>query len=154
MPCIILPVNKSAIVLAAVVLAFWGAGCASIRPLPGSRPPVVKRMLVTGYCPCQECCSWHRNWLLRPVYSSGPLKGQPKEVGVTASGTKARHGTIAADTTRYPFGTVMYIEGYGYGRVEDQGGAIKGDHIDLYFSSHREAEKWGKRTRWVDIWSH
>lgn len=132
-------------------LLIVAAGCASIRRPSGS-PPVERRMLVTGYCPCRECCSWHRNWLFRPVYDSGPLKGKRKDVGLTASGTKARHGTIAADTRRYPFGTVMWIEGYGMGRVEDQGGAIKGDHIDLFFKSHADAEEWGKRTRRVKIW--
>ena len=143
-----------ALLLLVLGLAILGTGCASIRPSSGSQAPVVRRMLVTGYCPCQECCGWHRNWLGRPVYSSGPLKGQRKEVGMTASGVKARHGTIAADTSRYPFGTIMYIEGYGYGRVEDQGGAIKDDHIDLFFFSHREAQRWGKRTRSVSLWAH
>lgn len=71
---------------------------------------------------------------------------------MTASGTRARRGTLAADTTRYPFGTVMHIDGYGMGRVEDQGGGITGDHVDLFFPSHREALAWGKRYRWVDIW--
>lgn len=89
---------------------------------------------------------------MRPVYSAGPLKGKRKEVGVTASGTKAKHGTIAADISRYPYGTVMYIEGYGMGRVEDQGGAIKGEHIDLYFSTHREAQEWGRRVKKVRVW--
>ena len=28
-----------------------------------------------------------------------------------------RHGTIAADTTYYPFGTRMFIPGYGWGEV-------------------------------------
>lgn len=134
-----------------MVLALWMAGCASIRPPRDSRP-VDRKILTTGYCPCQECCSWHRNWLLRPVFSSGPLKGRRKEVGVTASGSKARRGTIAADTSRYPFGTVMYIEGYGVGRVEDQGGAITGEHIDLYFPTHREAQEWGKRVKRVRVW--
>ena len=138
-----------AVVLGVILL---GAGCATIRPPPGSAR-VDRRMLVTGYCPCRECCDWHRNWLFRPVYSSGPLKGQRKEIGMTASGTHARHGTIAADTQRYPFGTVMKIEGYGTGRVEDQGGAIKGDHIDLYFDSHREAAAWGKRYVRVQVWA-
>jgi 3D (Asp-Asp-Asp) domain-containing protein len=81
------------------------------------------------------------------------LKGKRKEVGVTASGTKAKHGTLAADTRCFPFGTVMKIPGYGMGRVEDQGGAIKGDHIDLYFGTHREAQEWGKRYVRVLVWS-
>lgn len=137
-----------AVVLGAILL---GAGCASVRP-PSGEAPVERRMLVTGYCPCQKCCEWHRNWLFRPVYSSGPLKGKRKDVGMTASGVRARHGTIAADTRRYAFGTVMKIDGYGMGRVEDQGGAIKGDHIDLFFDSHQDAVEWGKRYVRVLIW--
>jgi hypothetical protein len=57
-----------------------------------------------------------------------------------------RHGTIAADTTHYPFGTRMFIPGYGWGEVEDRGGAIKGAHrIDLYHRSHDNALQWGRR---------
>jgi len=109
-------------------------------------------MLTTGYCPCRLCCGWRRNWLGRPVYVSGPLAGQHKDVGMTASGTKAQKGTIAADTTRYPFGTILYIPGYGCGRVEDRGADIKGDHIDLFFETHREAMAWGRRYLPVRIW--
>jgi len=88
----------------------------------------------------------------RPVYSYGPNKGKPKKVGVTASGTRARHGTIAADTRYLPFGTVIYVPGYGYGRVEDRGGAIKGAKIDLWFSSHDKAKQWGRRKIKVKVW--
>ena len=49
-----------------------------------------------------------------------------KTTGITASGTRATAGrTIAA--------------------VEDRGGAIRGNRIDLYFSSHSEALAWGVR---------
>ncbi len=55
-------------------------------------------------------------------------------------------GTIAADTKYYPFGTHMYVPGYGHGIVEDRGGAIKGpNRIDLYFNSHSEALAWGRK---------
>ncbi len=61
-------------------------------------------------------------------------------------------GTIAADTQYYPFGTRMYIPGYGWGVVEDRGGAIKGpDRIDLFFNSHTEAMQWGRRKVAVEI---
>lgn len=61
-------------------------------------------------------------------------------------------GTIAADTRYYPFGTRMYVPGYGWGRVEDRGGAIKGkDRIDLYFASHEDALLWGRRKLRVQI---
>ena len=82
----------------------------------------------------------------------GPGKGQPKEVGITAAGTRADWGTIAADTRYYPFGTIMYVPGYGWGRVEDIGGAIKGDHIDLYFPTHNEAIEWGRQWHKVKVW--
>ena len=109
-------------------------------------------MTVTAYCSCGKCCSWHRDMLLRAVHSSGPNKGKRKKVGITASGTRAKRGTIAADTSRYPFGTIMYVEGYGYGRVEDRGGAIKGNKIDLYFPSHNQALRWGRKQRTVLVW--
>ncbi|MCP4292617.1 MAG: hypothetical protein GY780_12375 [bacterium] len=63
-----------------------------------------------------------------------------------------RDGTIAADTKYYPFGTRMYVPGYGWGVVEDRGGAIKGpDRIDLYFNSHNEALQWGRKKVKVNI---
>ncbi len=127
------------------------SGCARFHPPRGVRPQTVT-ILTTGYCRCGKCCGWKRNWLLRPVYSSGPLKGKIKKVGITASGTHARKGTIAADTRRFPFGTIMYIEGYGYGRVEDRGGAIKGAHIDLFFRTHNQALEWGRQTKKVKVW--
>lgn len=61
-------------------------------------------------------------------------------------------GSIAADTRFYPFGTKMYVPGYGWGIVEDRGSAIKGPtRIDLYFESHEEALKWGRRKLYVKI---
>lgn len=58
----------------------------------------------------------------------------------------AKDGTLAADTRYNPFGTRMFIPGYGWGVVEDRGGAIKGSRrLDLYYSSHNDALKWGRR---------
>ncbi len=64
----------------------------------------------------------------------------------------ARDGTVAADTAHYPFGTRLYIPGYGYGVVEDRGGAIKGARrLDLYYDSHADALHWGRRSVEVEI---
>lgn len=61
-------------------------------------------------------------------------------------------GTIAADTKFYPFGTRMYIPGYGWGTVEDRGGAIKGPtRIDIFYNSHTEALQWGRKRVQVTI---
>jgi len=124
-------------------------GCASSIKPPRDARGVDVPMMTTGYCKCGVCCGWTHTWYGKPV-----IKGtrDRKQVGVTASGTKARPGTIAADTTRYPFGTIMYIPGYGYGRVEDRGSAIKGDHIDLFFKRHRQALRWGRQQHTVRVW--
>ena len=132
-------------------LVVLSCSCARIRP-PDDVKPLTRVLLATGYCKCGTCCGWRRTWYGRPVYSGGSLKGKRKEIGATASGAQAQKGKIAADTSKYPFGTIMYIEGYGYGRVEDRGGAIKGEHIDLYFSSHKKAQNWGKKKLNVKIW--
>lgn len=80
---------------------------------------------VTAYCGCSACCG--------------------KSNGITASGTKATEGrTIAADTSKYPFGTELVIDGKTY-VVEDRGGAISGNRIDIYFNSHSDALQWGVR---------
>ena len=102
-------------------------------------------LTVTGYCECKICCGWKRNWRFQPVYAYGPSAGKPKKIGITASGTKAVKGTIAADTKIFPYGTIIQVPGYGIGRVEDIGGAIKGRHIDLFFNSHKEALEWGRQ---------
>lgn len=135
-----------------VFLCLMLAGCATgIKP-PRDASSSKLVLEATGYCKCKKCCGWKRNWLLRPVVASGPSEGKKKKIGQTASGTKAEPGTIAADTNRFPFGTVMYIPGYGYGRVEDRGGAIKGNKIDLFFKTHKQALQWGRRQVETEVW--
>ena len=106
----------------------------------------VIRMETTAYCPCGLCCSWKRDKWGRPVIASGRDRGKPKAVGITASGTRAHPGTIAADTRHYPLGTVLFVPGYAYGVVEDRGGDIRGRHrLDLFYNTHNEARQWGRK---------
>ncbi|MEG2414629.1 MAG: 3D domain-containing protein [Kiritimatiellia bacterium] len=128
-------------------------GCNTISP-PLRVKPSLQTLTVTGYCNCKKCCGWERSWvrLGAPVFASGPQKGERKEVGLTASGRKARTGTAAVDRSLFPLGTVFYVPGYGYARGEDVGGAIKGNHIDLWFPSHQAALEWGKQTLPVTVW--
>lgn len=107
--------------------------------------------MTTGYCNCGKCCSWRKKWFFfgEPVYNYGKLQGKPKKVGVTAKGTTAHIGTIAADPSVWKFGTKLSVPGYGDGVVEDIGGAIKGRHIDLWFPTHAEAIRWG--VRWLRV---
>ena len=134
-------------------LLFVLSSCSRMKTR-GMREQVV-RMEVTAYCDCKKCCGWKRKWgccLLPRVYASGPNKGKRKRVGITADGTKAEKGTIAADTRLYPFGTIMYVPGYGWGEVHDRGSAIKGNHIDLFFKSHKKALEWGRQRLNVKVY--
>ncbi len=128
-------------------------GCSGIRPPKGVKSKMV-RMTVTGYCDCGECCGWERSWwrLGMPVYSSGPNEGKRKEIGITATGSETHHGTAAVDKRVFPYGTIFYVPGYGYARGEDAGGAIKGNHIDLWFASHAAAKRWGRKVLNVEVW--
>jgi len=139
------------ILLLFTLSTFIFISCRNISPPTRNDVRFSRNMIVTGYCECGECCSWRRNWLFQPVYATGKNAGKYKEVGMCADGTMAKIGTIAADTKLYPFGTKMYIPGYGYGVVHDRGGAIKGNHIDLFFNSHQAALNWGHKKMKVYI---
>lgn len=69
--------------------------------------------------------------------------------GRTYSGTLVRYGTLAVDPSVIPLGTRVYIPGYGVGKAEDIGGAIKGNQIDLGFEDVLKGW-WYKQ--WTDIY--
>ncbi len=81
--------------------------------------------------------------ILATGYSSTPDQtwGDPF---TTASGTRVHWGTIACPP-EYPFGVEVTIEDLGTFVCEDRGGAIKGNHFDIWFHSRAEALQWGKR---------
>jgi RHS repeat-associated protein len=102
---------------------------------PAGTVPKKQKMLVTGYDNSKQ--------------STGKSPGD-KGYGVTKSGTKAGPGTVAAPT-KYPMGTKMIVPGYGTGTVEDRGGAIKGAHIDVWFSTTTQAMDWGAQHLTVTV---
>lgn len=66
--------------------------------------------------------------------------------GRTATGQKATEGrTIAVDPGVIPLGWWVYIEGIGYRRAEDTGGAVRGSKIDVFFNSYAEAISFGRK---------
>jgi 3D (Asp-Asp-Asp) domain-containing protein len=75
--------------------------------------------------------------------STGKAPGHP-DYGKTAGRTIAGPGTIAAPPT-FKFGTRMYVPGYGWGTVQDRGGVIQGNHLDVWFETVAEARKWGRQ---------
>ncbi len=75
----------------------------------------------------------------------------------TASGTLARVGAVAVDPRVIPMGTKLYIEStdgfptYGFAVAEDRGRSIKGNKIDLYYNTRKEAMRFGRRNVTVYI---
>lgn len=85
---------------------------------------------ITAYCSCAKCCG--------------------KATGRTASGTRATAGRTVAASGQFAFGTQLNIGGHVY-TVEDRGGAIKGNKIDIFVNSHAEALQWGVRYLPVNV---
>ena len=79
---------------------------------------------VTAYCPCKKCCG--------------------KTNGKTASGKIATANHTVAASKQFAFGTQLVIGGKVY-TVEDRGGAIKGNRIDIFFASHKAALQFGRK---------
>lgn len=89
-------------------------------------PMVVK---ATGYAPLdpravEGMCYW----------------GDPR---ITASRAPSNPSRTVAMGPSIPYGTQVYIPGIGYRVVEDRGGAIKDDCIDIMFRTQEEAFTFG-----------
>ncbi len=85
---------------------------------------------VTAYCACMKCCG--------------------KTNGITASGTHATANRTIATPSTFKFGTKVLINGTTY-TVEDRGGAIQGNRIDIYMNTHSEALAFGVRYLYVEV---
>jgi uncharacterized protein YabE (DUF348 family) len=107
----------------------------------------TKAMIVsaTAYCPgtpesgCPLTAMGH-------AFCTGPYND-----GYTYTGMKCRQGLgtlesprmIAVDPRVIPLHSMLYIEGYGFARAEDIGGAIKGNKIDILFDKHSDVARFG-----------
>lgn len=85
---------------------------------------------ITAYCSCAKCCG--------------------KSNGITSSGRKAQANHTIAAPANFAIGTQLRINGTVY-TVEDRGGAIKGNRIDIYVNSHSEALAWGVKYLNVEV---
>ena len=92
---------------------------------------VYIKFTATAYCGCAKCCG--------------------KSTGKTASGTTATAGRTVAMSSSYSFGTKIEIQGMGTYIVEDRGGAIKGNRIDIFFSNHQKALDFGRKTVYLKV---
>ena len=96
------------------------------------KSPKVVTMNTSAYCSCATCCG--------------------KSNGVTSSGKHATAWHTVAAGSGYPIGTVIYIPALanqpngGWFVVEDRGGAISNNRIDIYMGSHSAALSFGRKT--------
>jgi len=92
--------------------------------------PKVSTFNTSAYCSCVSCCG--------------------KSNGITSSGAKASSWYTIAAGKAYPIGTVIYIPYFknkpngGWFVVQDRGGAISSNRIDVYMGSHRQALQFGR----------
>lgn len=105
-------------------------GSSTSRTVEASAQPVSSNEKwiwanVSAYCSCAKCCG--------------------KTNGITASGTAATAGRTIAAPSNYSFGTKIELEGLGTYTVEDRGGAIKGNKIDVYMDNHQAALNFGRK---------
>lgn len=89
---------------------------------------------LTAYCSCEKCCG---KWA-----QTGTI--------LTADGTEAVQGfTVGTDWNTIPPGTTLIIDGHEYEAHDKVAGWIteryNGKIIDVYFESHTDALKFGKK---------
>jgi 3D (Asp-Asp-Asp) domain-containing protein len=106
---------------------------ASLFPAQGWPGPRTLTVVATAYCPCDKC--------------NYPYGGLPSYMGLPLA-----YGVVAVDPGVIPMGSRLYVPGYGEGVAADQGGAIRGNRVDLCFPTHQEALKWGVKTLAVTVY--
>lgn len=74
-----------------------------------------------------------------------------KSDGITASGLKVKEKRTIACPPQFPLGTKVRIKDMGVYVCEDRGGAIKGNHIDIYMETKKEAFAFGRRNLIAEV---
>lgn len=95
------------------------------------KTPTVKTFNTSAYCSCEKCCG--------------------KTSGVTSSGATPTTWSTIATGKAYPIGTIIYIPALkdkpngGWFIVEDRGGSITNNKIDIYMGTHTQAIQYGRK---------
>lgn len=95
------------------------------------KTPIIKNFNTSAYCSCAKCCG--------------------KTNGITSSGVKASSWCTLAAGKAYPVGTIIYIPALsnkpngGWFIVQDRGGAISNNKLDVYMGTHSQALQFGRK---------
>ena len=74
-------------------------------------------------------------------YSKEQFPDSPTSTGVMPEVGR----TIAVDPNVIPYGTAVWIDGFGVRYAEDTGSAIKGNRIDVFVETTEEAIQLGRK---------
>ncbi len=79
------------------------------------------------------------------AYTNSKKDGGPR----TSTGKIAKVGMVAVDPRVIPYGTELYVPGYGRCVAADTGGALRSGRVllDLFMNSESECRSWGRRTK-------
>jgi 3D (Asp-Asp-Asp) domain-containing protein len=106
-----------------------------------------EKVVVTKIKEVEKKVDWY--YFVASGYSADdPVQGTDN---LTATGKEVGAGIIAVDPDVIPLGTKIEIKNMGFFTAEDTGGKIKGNRIDIYFDSKKEAQEFGKKGVWVKI---
>ena len=140
--------------VAAALCAMLLASCSRETPAPLELPAIVVQspLLLPGALVEGASARWHL------AANAGPRYGEPVPVeltaycltrNTTARGRYVRAGIVAADRKLFPQGRYLelYIGRQYLGRflIDDTGRLIKGNIIDVWMPTCREARTFGRR---------
>ncbi len=108
---------------------------------------IVVRSLVTPDGPIEY---WRAVQMWATSYSPSRAGLPPDHpwFGITASGKRLTKGLVAIDRSLIPFGTRMYVPGYGFAEAADTGGGVRGRWIDLGYDD----DNYVPWARWVTVY--
>lgn len=105
------------------------------------RPARTMTMRVTAYSPDSRSCGDSADGLTATLHS---VETNNSEI-------------VAADPRVLPYGSLLTVPGYAGGRIVpvlDCGGKIKGNKLDLLYTTHERARKWGAKLLTVVVWEY
>lgn len=107
-------------------------------------------LAATQKAPSVGTKSWGRRFTVTKYLPRSPKYGKDND-GLTATLVKADPGRriVAVDPKLIPYGSWVWIEGLGWFRAEDCGGAIKGFRLDVLTAGEEDALAFGKQDRFV-----
>lgn len=105
---------------------------AAVPRVLGYGTNIVVRTLDTPNGPLE----YWRNYTVYATSYAAKFLSRPStspNYGRTASGKILTKGLVAVDRSLIPFGTRLYVPGYGFAEAADTGGGVKGRFVDLGF---------------------